>query len=857
MSVGQLTVGVVLSLIDRFSPGLDQAESRLGAWSTGLAKLGTVATAGGMASANMSGAAQGALQQIGGELATFDDALATLRSLPEASDAVVGALGQQARAWRTLHDDGLEQYLGAAYAVRSGGAAWENVAAVTETAMLVAKATLGEGREAATLLGTAYANMGNQSEDAKTEIGRLGDVITATQQTFQFGNLGQLSEGLKYAMPAAQAARLEFGALNAAVGRLNTAGLQGSMAGTALAAMLAGLPAAADEFGFAVARTETGALDLAGTVQALVAKLGPLDQAGDDVHAAMRKAFGQEGYRAVMGLGLAVGSLDEDLRVVTDSFGAAGSAAATIDQGLGAQYRIAANNFAEARLVLGDALAPALGQFAAMLRSGAQSLGGWMQAYPGLAKTAAGVLLVAAAVSPLLLGFGTLALTGSAVLRMVTLIGPAAGGVAAVLRGTGMAAMLAGQGLRTGLMAGVMGVRALSVALLTNPIGLAIAGIAGAAMLIYKYWEPLSGFFRGLWSGLTEGLAPVGAAIGAALAPLAEMAQRWLAPLGALLAPVGSWFASAFAPVAAVLASPIAALRDLWAWVTNILTPVQDVGGAAESMGQRWGLAIAGMIGKAAELVGAFAGLAGRFARIGADIVQGLISGFVAKWGALKAKVSELAGGIVSTAKGALGIKSPSTVFAEIGRYAVQGIEVGLGAREPALLDRMRETAARFAAVPLLAGAVGVAAMPGLPAMAPAAVPAAPGANPALRIDDPASAARDERRASWLRDARAQSDVSPSRMALMGLRDRQTAPPVAQMMSAGEGGPAGGRSQGAPAAMRGGAPSVSVPISITITAPAGVDAKQLAALVRVEVEKAARDAGRRISGALYDQPDDM
>lgn len=54
-----------------------------------------------------------------------------------------------------------------------------------------------------------------------------------------------------------------------------------------------------------------------------------------------------------------------------------------------------------------------------------------------------------------------------------------------------------------------------------------------------------------------------------------------------------------------------------------------------------------------------------------------------------------------------------------------------------------------------------------------------------------------------------------------------------------------------------GAGPISMPITITITAPAGADAQQLAALVRTQVEQATREAGRRLSGALYDQPDNM
>jgi phage-related protein len=41
-------------------------------------------------------------------------------------------------------------------------------------------------------------------------------------------------------------------------------------------------------------------------------------------------------------------------------------------------------------------------------------------------------------------------------------------------------------------------------ALLMNPIGLAVTAIAGAAYLIYRYWEPIKGFFSSVWERVKE-----------------------------------------------------------------------------------------------------------------------------------------------------------------------------------------------------------------------------------------------------------------------------------------------------------------------------------------------------------------
>jgi len=46
------------------------------------------------------------------------------------------------------------------------------------------------------------------------------------------------------------------------------------------------------------------------------------------------------------------------------------------------------------------------------------------------------------------------------------------------------------------------GVKAIGAAIMANPIGLVIGAIAGAAFLVYKYWEPIKGFFLGLWDSV-------------------------------------------------------------------------------------------------------------------------------------------------------------------------------------------------------------------------------------------------------------------------------------------------------------------------------------------------------------------
>ncbi len=116
----------------------------------------------------------------------------------------------------------------------------------------------------------------------------------------------------------------------------------------------------------------------------------------------------------------------------------------------------------------------------------------------------------------------------------------------------------------------IVAFRAFSVTLLTSPLGWIALAIGVVALVIYKYWKPISGFFKGMWQGLKEGLQP--------LMPLFQRMGKALSPILA----------------------PIKAIID---WFKKLIKPVEDTGGAAEKMGVRFGKAIANIIVKLVELV--------------------------------------------------------------------------------------------------------------------------------------------------------------------------------------------------------------------------------------------------------------
>jgi len=113
--------------------------------------------------------------------------------------------------------------------------------------------------------------------------------------------------------------------------------------------------------------------------------------------------------------------------------------------------------------------------------------------------------------------------------------------------------------LKTALLSTITTLRTLSIALLTTPAGWVALALTGAALLIVKFWKPISGFFKGLWQGLKEG-----------------------------------W--NVFKKFAIILYPVLAPLKLIYNAIKNLLKPIDDADKAAENLGYRVGKAIANIL---------------------------------------------------------------------------------------------------------------------------------------------------------------------------------------------------------------------------------------------------------------------
>src|SRR5450830_176233 len=219
---------------------------------------------------------------------------------------------------------------------------------------------------------------------------------------------------------------------------------------------------------------------------------------------------------------------------------------------------------ADLKLQMGQKILPLYSSALEMAAGAMQSLTGFMERNPALTKAmivgfgALAALLVV--VGPLMLGLASIIGPYAMLHVMFARLGIQGGVLMPILRGVGMAFMWLGR------------------VFLMNPIGLAVTAIAGAAYLLYRNWEPVVGFFTGIWTQIRT-------AFTGGLGGVAALIVNW-SPLGFFyqaFAGVMSWFGvdlpAKFSDFGVMI------LRGLVSGITSAMGSVKDaVVGAGTSV---------------------------------------------------------------------------------------------------------------------------------------------------------------------------------------------------------------------------------------------------------------------------------
>lgn len=500
------------------------------------------------------------------------------------------------------------------------------------------------------------------------EMGKLSDVMTATM-TRSNTSVFMMGETLKYVAPVAADLGVDIETLAASTGKLGDAGIQASMAGTALRSILGRLAAppkmAADALEELGIKTE----DAKGNLRNFPEILKELNEKTKNLGNTERSGFfkaiaGEEAFSALSVLSEQAGNgkLQELINTNYQSTGEAATVATKMAQNLAGDWITLTSAIDGVRVAISDAVKDDLQSMLKSLTEVAGSITAWAKANPELANTlmkiAGGLILiitVVAGVSAVILGLlGPIALlkTAFAVLGLSMSVNPVfilllaltvlgaviyknrdalkqwwdslgAGSKIALSFGGALTvafSVLAGLGM-TSLRGAGNTLLWLGRILLTNPIVLAITAIAVAAYLIYKHWEPIKAYAIGLWNDIGYGI---------------DMA--WQAITG--------FFNSGIANISATIAN--------WS--------------------------ILGLFTQAFSAVMSWFGieLPSKFTAFGTMLMQGLANGISAGIAFVVEKAKAAANAVTDTAKSVLGIHSPSRVFAKLGGYTMQGLEQGL-----------------------------------------------------------------------------------------------------------------------------------------------------------------------------------
>ncbi|MEG6253262.1 phage tail tape measure protein [Enterobacter ludwigii] len=361
-----------------------------------------------------------------------------------------------------------------------------------------------------------------------TEIERVADVMT---KGFTSSNTGlvELGEAMKYVAPIAEAAGASIEDTTAMLGILADNGIKGSMAGTGASAIFNRLQApmgkaveAISELGVKTRDSKGNMLPVEKILKAIHKsfeknKLGTAEQ-GEY----LKVIFGEEAMKGAIKLVAAAGdgSLDKKRQTIRDSKGTTELIAKIQTDNLDGDLKNLQSAWEDLQIEVFDKENSALRRLTVSATEWLGKVSAWAKANPQLTQTLFSLVAGGLALIGVLGGIGLIAwpvITG--INAIIT---------AASFLGTTLAAMVTA-------IVSVLGA-------ITWPVVAVVAAFVAGALLIRKYWEPISAFFSGVVEGLKSAFAPV---------------------------------AEIFAPLAPVFDSFMDKLRGVWQWFKDLIAPVK------------------------------------------------------------------------------------------------------------------------------------------------------------------------------------------------------------------------------------------------------------------------------------------
>ena len=439
--------------------------------------------------------------------------------------AEMTALRKQARQLGDNTAASADDAAGAQIIIAKAGGDVDAIQAATPVTLNMALANRRTMEENAALL----MGMKSAFQLSNDKVAHIGDVLSMTMNKTA-ADFDGMSDALTYAAPVAKNAGVSIEETAAMVGALHDAKITGSMAGTGSRAVLSRLQAPTGKAWDALKELGVKTSDSKGNTRPIFTilkemqasfernRLGTAQQAEY-----MKTIFGEEASSAaaVLMTAASTGKLDKLTAAFKASDGKTAELVNTMQDNLGGDFKEFQSAYEAVGTDLFDQQEGALRKLTQTSTKYVLKLDGWIQKNKSLASTIG--IIVGGALA--LIGvIGAIGLVAWPVITGINAIIAAAGAMGAIFTTVGSAVMTA-------------------IGAISWPVVAVVAAIVAGALLIRKYWEPVSAFFGGVVEGLKAAFAPVGELF----TPLKPVFD-WL---GEKLQAAWQWFKNLIAPVKA------------------------------------------------------------------------------------------------------------------------------------------------------------------------------------------------------------------------------------------------------------------------------------------------------------------
>ncbi|MEZ2634368.1 phage tail tape measure protein [Morganella morganii] len=332
------------------------------------------------------------------------------------------------------------------------------------------------------------------------EMNRVSDTLVATF-TRSNTNLNMLGDTMKYVAPVASGLGVDLETAAVAAGKLGDAGIQGSMAGTSLRSILGRLAEPPKQAADALEKLNIKTRDAKGNLRGLPEILAELDKKTKKMGTAQRAGYfkhiaGEEAFSALSVLTeqAGKGELQKMIAEVKAAKGEAQKVADTMTDNLDGDIKNLVSAWEDVGIQIFGGVDSPLRSISKSVTEIIGKVGEWTKRNPELTNTLTKIALALGVV---------LTIGGAITLMLAAMLGPVAMLKLSMsvlgIKGAGAFGLLA-----KGIKFVSLALFGMGKALLTNPIFLIGAVIAGIAYLIYKNWDSIAAFFKKLWADVVR-----------------------------------------------------------------------------------------------------------------------------------------------------------------------------------------------------------------------------------------------------------------------------------------------------------------------------------------------------------------